>query len=391
MPMRADCIARIGWRRPAHRRVSREQLETLTRPLLDRTLAARAQGAARRARAARATCRAWSWSAAPRACRRCAARWASSSAQSTSLHQCQSRRGGGPGRGDPGQRAGRQCARRRAAAARRDPAVAGHRDHGRPGRAHRRAQHHHSGGQGAGVHHLPGRPDGDGHPRGAGRARAGGRLPLAGALRAARHPADGGRRGAHPRQLPGRRRRPCSASRRGDRQRAWRPAWWSSPATAWATTRSRRCCATASPMPQDDMQLRALREARVDADRCCWPRSRRWMPTATCCPTPTRRHRRADAAAARHWPPARTHDAINAAVEALAKGTEDFAAARMNRGIRQALAGRSIEDVWNHAAHPHPAARRATARWATISRPRRAPRSARRCSKTASPSSMPAR
>jgi molecular chaperone HscA len=29
----------------------------------------------------------------------------------------------------------------------------------------------------------------------------------------------------------------------------------------------------------------------------------------------------------------------------LAKGTEDFAAARMNRGIRQALSGRSIEDV----------------------------------------------
>ncbi len=39
------------------------------------------------------------------------------------------------------------------------------------------------------------------------------------------------------------------------------------------------------------------------------------------------------------------HDSINVAVEALAKGTEEFAAARMNRGIRQALAGRSIEDV----------------------------------------------
>jgi len=39
------------------------------------------------------------------------------------------------------------------------------------------------------------------------------------------------------------------------------------------------------------------------------------------------------------------HDAINAAAEALATGTEEFAAARMNRGIRQALAGRSIEDV----------------------------------------------
>ena len=39
------------------------------------------------------------------------------------------------------------------------------------------------------------------------------------------------------------------------------------------------------------------------------------------------------------------HDRINQAVEALAKGTEEFAAARMNRGIHRALAGRSIEDV----------------------------------------------
>ena len=39
------------------------------------------------------------------------------------------------------------------------------------------------------------------------------------------------------------------------------------------------------------------------------------------------------------------HRAIDAAVEALAKGTEAFAAERMNRGIRQALAGRRVEEV----------------------------------------------
>jgi molecular chaperone HscA len=38
-------------------------------------------------------------------------------------------------------------------------------------------------------------------------------------------------------------------------------------------------------------------------------------------------------------------DAIDAAVEALAKGTEAFAAERMNRGIQQALTGRNIEQV----------------------------------------------
>jgi molecular chaperone HscA len=37
--------------------------------------------------------------------------------------------------------------------------------------------------------------------------------------------------------------------------------------------------------------------------------------------------------------------AIDAAVQALAQGTEAFAAARMNRGIRAALAGRRVDEV----------------------------------------------
>jgi molecular chaperone HscA len=39
------------------------------------------------------------------------------------------------------------------------------------------------------------------------------------------------------------------------------------------------------------------------------------------------------------------HHVIDAAVEALAKGTEAFAAERMNRSIHQALAGRRVEEV----------------------------------------------
>jgi molecular chaperone HscA len=39
------------------------------------------------------------------------------------------------------------------------------------------------------------------------------------------------------------------------------------------------------------------------------------------------------------------HAAIDAAVEALAKGTEGFAASRMNRGIRAALTGRKVEEI----------------------------------------------
>jgi molecular chaperone HscA len=37
--------------------------------------------------------------------------------------------------------------------------------------------------------------------------------------------------------------------------------------------------------------------------------------------------------------------AIEATTEALAKGTEAFAAQRMNRGIQQALAGQNIENL----------------------------------------------
>ncbi|MCL4699021.1 MAG: Fe-S protein assembly chaperone HscA, partial [Burkholderiaceae bacterium] len=37
--------------------------------------------------------------------------------------------------------------------------------------------------------------------------------------------------------------------------------------------------------------------------------------------------------------------AVEAAVKALADGTEGFAAARMNQGIRQALAGKRLEEV----------------------------------------------
>ena len=37
--------------------------------------------------------------------------------------------------------------------------------------------------------------------------------------------------------------------------------------------------------------------------------------------------------------------AIEAANNALAKGTENFAAQRMNRGIQKALAGKNIETV----------------------------------------------
>jgi molecular chaperone HscA len=101
------------------------------------------------------------------------------------------------------------------AVARRDPAVTGAGDDGRPDGKDHCPQYHHPDGARARVHHLQGRPDGHVAARGAGRARTGRRLPFAGEVRVARYSADGGRRRAHSRYLPGGCRRVAQCQRRG--------------------------------------------------------------------------------------------------------------------------------------------------------------------------------
>ncbi len=96
---------------------------------------------------------------------------------------------------------------------------------------------------------------------------------------------------------------------------------------------------------QDDMRSRALREARVEADRLLLATQSALDADAALLQPAERAAIEALMAAVRLAAAGDDHDRINAAVEALAQGTEEFAAARMNRGIRQALAGRSIEDV----------------------------------------------
>ena len=95
----------------------------------------------------------------------------------------------------------------------------------------------------------------------------------------------------------------------------------------------------------DDALARSLREARVDADR---------MVLATRSALEADADLLADAeqqtiailiAETQRVAQSDDHHAIDAAVKALAAGTEAFAAARMNRGIRRALAGRSVEDL----------------------------------------------
>ncbi len=96
---------------------------------------------------------------------------------------------------------------------------------------------------------------------------------------------------------------------------------------------------------QGDMQDRALREAQVDADRMLLATRSALSTDGELLSEPERETIALLMRQLSETAVGTDHDAINAAVEALAKGTEEFAAARMNRGIRQALAGRSIEDV----------------------------------------------
>jgi len=96
---------------------------------------------------------------------------------------------------------------------------------------------------------------------------------------------------------------------------------------------------------EQDMKARALAEARLDVDRL-------WLATQSALQadgdllTADERRTIDDLMAAALQSKTLDHAAaIEAATDALAKGTEAFAAQRMNRGIQQALAGQHIETL----------------------------------------------
>ena len=94
-----------------------------------------------------------------------------------------------------------------------------------------------------------------------------------------------------------------------------------------------------------DMAARSLREARVDAERMVLAtRSALAVDGAL---LSSEEHGTIEALIEATARTAQGDDAhaIEAAVETLAQGTEAFAAARMNQGIRQALAGRRLEEI----------------------------------------------
>ena len=96
---------------------------------------------------------------------------------------------------------------------------------------------------------------------------------------------------------------------------------------------------------EEDMRARALREARVEAERMDLA-TQAALAADSDLLVETERVA-IDALLQRVREAARGEDAaaIDAAVKALAEGTEPFAAARMNRGIRQALTGRGIDEI----------------------------------------------
>jgi len=96
---------------------------------------------------------------------------------------------------------------------------------------------------------------------------------------------------------------------------------------------------------EDDMAARALREAQVDADRLLAALASALASDGELLAADERAAIDALAATLRRERAGEDRSAIEDAMRALSTATEPFAAERMDRGIRRALAGRRVEDV----------------------------------------------
>jgi molecular chaperone HscA len=94
-----------------------------------------------------------------------------------------------------------------------------------------------------------------------------------------------------------------------------------------------------------DMQARSLREARVEAERMSLATHAAMTADADLLEAAERASIDALLAHLQQVAQGEDPEAITAAVEALAQGTEAFAAARMNRGIQAALTGRRLDTL----------------------------------------------
>jgi molecular chaperone HscA len=96
---------------------------------------------------------------------------------------------------------------------------------------------------------------------------------------------------------------------------------------------------------EDDMALRALREARVEAERMVLATRSALQADGDLLTGAEREAIEVLLADVQRLAASDDAAAIDDSVKALAAGTEAFAALRMNQGIRQALAGRRLEEV----------------------------------------------
>jgi molecular chaperone HscA len=96
---------------------------------------------------------------------------------------------------------------------------------------------------------------------------------------------------------------------------------------------------------EEDMAERALREARVEAERMVLATRSALVADGALLDAGERAAIETLVERALLVARGTDHAAIEAATEALAAGTEAFAAARMNEGIRRALAGKALDQI----------------------------------------------
>ncbi len=96
---------------------------------------------------------------------------------------------------------------------------------------------------------------------------------------------------------------------------------------------------------QVDREARQLREARVEGERMCMALEAALAADGDLLAPEERAALDQGLASLRQAMGQGAAAEIDAAVQALAKTSEGFAAARMNRSIQQALAGRSVEEI----------------------------------------------
>lgn len=95
----------------------------------------------------------------------------------------------------------------------------------------------------------------------------------------------------------------------------------------------------------EDMKLRALREEQVEAERILLATQSALDSDGELLSDQERAAVDALMAEVRKQVQGNDHLAIKASVEALAKGTDEFAARRMDRSVRTALAGKKLDQL----------------------------------------------